>query len=227
MKKLFKSLTKFEKILWGVSLIVVLASFLSVPERDYLTLIASLVGVSALIFISKGNVVGQFLVVIFALLYSVVSVLSQYYGEMITYLFMSTPMAICAIVSWIKHPYSDGEVEVNDITKKQIATIAVSSALVTVAFYFILGALGTANLIVSTISVLTSFVASYLTFLRSPYYALGYALNDVVLIVLWILATIEDVSSFPMILCFVMFLVNDLYGFINWRRIKNRQQNNN
>ena len=215
MKKLFKSLTKFEKILWGVSLIVVLASFLSVPERDYLTLIASLVGVSALIFISKGNVVGQFLVVIFALLYSVVSVLSQYYGEMITYLFMSTPMAICAIVSWIKHPYSDGEVEVNDITKKQIATIAVSSALVTVAFYFILGALGTANLIVSTISVLTSFVASYLTFLRSPYYALGYALNDVVLIVLW------------MILCFVMFLVNDLYGFINWRRIKNRQQNNN
>lgn len=207
-----------------MSLIVVLASFLCVPDRDYLTLVASLIGVSALIFISKGNVIGQFLVVIFALLYGAVSFIFQYYGEMITYLFMSTPMAICAIVSWIKHPYSEGEVEVNDITKKQVFAIAISGTLVTLAFYFILGALGTANLIVSTISVITSFVASYLTFLRSPYYALGYALNDIVLIVLWVLATIEDVSYFPMILCFVMFLVNDLYGFINWRRIKARQR---
>ena len=70
----------------------------------------------------------------------------------------------------------------------------------------------------------TSFVAVSLTALRSPYYALGYALNDVVLIVLWIMATIAEPAYAPMIACFVMFLANDLYGFVNWRRMQDRQK---
>jgi nicotinamide riboside transporter PnuC len=75
----------------------------------------------------------------------------------------------------------------------------------------------------STLSVTTSFLAVSLTALRSPYYALAYTANDIVLIVLWILASIQDIAYLPMILCFVMFMVNDLYGFLNWRRMRDRQ----
>ncbi len=64
---------------------------------------------------------------------------------------------------------------------------------------------------------------SYLTFLRSPYYAIGYSANDVVLIILWILAAFTDISCLPMVACFVMFLFNDLYGFYNWRKMQKRQ----
>ena len=77
----------------------------------------------------------------------------------------------------------------------------------------------------STISVTTSFVAVYFTFLRSPYYALGYAANDIVLIILWTLASMENISYLPMVVCFVMFLANDLYGFYNWRKMRKRQEN--
>ena len=144
---------------------------------------------------------------------------------MITYLFMTTPMAIVAALEWIKHPYKDTEeVQVHHVTKKQITIMTVLALLVTVLFYFILKALGTANLLFSTISITTSFVASYLTFLRSPYYAIGYSANDIVLIILWILASVEDVSYLPMVACFVMFLFNDLYGFYNWRRMQTRQK---
>lgn len=225
-KNPFALLTKFELILWSVSLIVVTFSFLTVPDRDYLTLFASLVGVTALIFVSKGHVLGQFLIVAFSVLYGIISISFKYYGEMITYMLMSAPMAVGAIISWLRHPFKDtAEVEIGRVSRTQVAVLSVSAVIVTVAFYFILGALGTQNLIASTLSVLTSFVAASLTFLRSPYYAIGYSLNDVVLIALWTLATIEDVSYFPMILCFIMFLANDLYGFINWRRMQKRQGN--
>lgn len=225
-KNPFALLTKFELILWSVSLIVVTFSFLAVPDRDYLTLFASLVGVTALIFVSKGHVLGQFLIVAFSVLYGIISISYKYYGEMITYMLMSAPMAVGAIISWLRHPFKGtAEVEVGRVSRTQVAVLSVSTVVVTVAFYFILGALGTQNLIVSTLSVLTSFVAASLTFLRSPYYAIGYSLNDVVLIALWTLATVEDVSYFPMILCFMMFLANDLYGFINWRRMQKRQGN--
>ena len=63
----------------------------------------------------------------------------------------------------------------------------------------------------------------YLTFRRSPYFALAYAMNDLVLIVLWALASIEDKSYFSVVICFVVFFVNDMYGFISWRRMAKRQ----
>lgn len=57
--------------------------------------------------------------------------------------------------------------------------------LVTALFYFILKAFDTPNLLFSMISIAASFAASYITVFRSPVYAVVYAVNDVVLIVLW------------------------------------------
>ena len=225
----FKTLTKFEKGLWLTSLAVTilsyLLSYLFSGGGDLLNLIASLIGVTALIFVAKGLVLGQLLTVVFSVFYGIISVMFSYYGEMITYLFMTTPMAIVAAIEWIKNPYKDTqEVKVHKVTKKQLAVMWLLVLLVTVLFYFILKALNTANLFFSTLSITTSFVASYLTFLRSPYYALGYSANDVVLIILWILASVEDISSLPMVACFIMFLFNDLYGFYNWGRMQKRQE---
>ena len=95
---------------------------------------------------------------------------------------------------------------------------------VTAVFYFILKALGTASLGFSTLSITTSFLASWLTFLRSPFYALAYAANDVVLMVLWTLAAMKDPGSIPMVACFFAFFCNDSYGFFNWRAMERRQK---
>ena len=223
--KIFKELTKFEWFLWISSLIIVSISCLLVPQQNMVSLFACLIGVTAVIFCAKGFVLGQVLIVVFSVLYGIVSFWFAYYGEMITYLGISTPVAICAIVSWIKHPFQETkQVEISKMTSKQYVIMSVLTVVITIAFYFILKALGNANLVFSTISVATSFVAGYLTFMRSPFYALGYACNDVVLIVLWVLATITDLANMPMIACFVVFFANDLYGFVNWKKMEKSQK---
>lgn len=220
----FKTLTKFEWCLWACSLIVVTGSFLIPAEKDYLSLSASLIGVTALIFVAKGLVFGQILTVLFSVFYGIISFYFRYYGEMITYLCMTSPIAVFSVVSWIRHPYRESEeVEVYHMKRKEIARMMIFALAVTLIFYYILGFFGTAKLFVSTFSVTTSFVASYLTFMRSPYYALAYAANDVVLIVLWVAAAMTNLSSLPMVMCFVMFFANDLYGFVNWRKMEKRQ----
>lgn len=221
----FKDLSKFELILWSVSIVVVTGSFFVQPSGDILSLIASLIGVTALIFVAKGYVLGQVLTVVFAVFYGIISYYFKYYGEMITYLFMTSPIAILSVVSWMKHPYEKtAEVVVSRMNKKKIMIMLVFAIVVTVLFYFILKFLGTANLLFSTFSITTSFMASYLSYMRSPYYAIAYAGNDIVLIVLWVLASIQDISYLPMVLCFVMFFANDIYGFINWKRMRKRQE---
>lgn len=221
----FKSLNLFEWILWGASVLMIIVSSVVSGKSSALECISSLVGVTALIFVAKGLVIGQALTVVFSVMYGIVSLQFHYWGEMITYLFMSAPIALFATIEWIRHPYKDTDVvEVSRVSKKQIIVMCILGAVTTAVFYFILKALDTPNIIFSTLSVTTSFVAAYLTYLRSPYYGIGYGLNDVVLIVLWILASIKDISYLPMVMCFVMFLANDLYGFFNWKRLSKQQK---
>lgn len=227
MKK-YHYFSLFEILLWSISVVFIFASFLIFDREGYLTLVASVIGVTSLIFNAKGNPVGQVLMIIFSVLYGIISFSFAYYGEMITYLGMTAPMALFALISWLRNPYkgNKAQVEVNRISKKEVVFMLLLTPAVTAVFYFILEFFGTANILPSTVSVATSFAAAYLTFRRSPYFALVYAMNDVVLIVLWIMATLSDISYLSVMICFVVFLVNDLYGFVCWLRMFEAQKVN-
>lgn len=224
--KILKYFTKAELCLWCLSVFSITASFLIFDRENYLTLVASLIGVTSLIFNAKGNPFGQLLMVVFSLIYGIISYSFAYYGEMITYMGMSGPMALFALISWLRNPFEGkkSQVKVNSIGKKEIGFMILLTALVTVLFYFILKYFNTANLLWSTVSVTTSFAAVYLTFRRSPYFAIIYALNDIVLIVLWVYASFSDITYLSVVICFLMFLLNDIYGFISWLKMEKKQQ---
>ena len=225
MKKLLNYFTKAEIILWVFSVLMIVGSFIISGDEGILGFIASLIGVTALILCAKGNPVCQVLMIIFCCMYAYISYTFSYYGEMLTYACMSLPMAFFSLVSWLRNPYkgNKAEVKVNKLKNNEHIFMAVLTLAVTVIFYFVLKYFNTANLIPSTLSVTTSFAAAYLTFRRSPYYALWYAANDIVLIVLWTLAALKDISYISVIMCFVTFLANDIYGFVSWRKMEKRQ----
>ena len=224
IKLSFKSFSKFEISLWCASVLAVTFSFLLTDEKNWLTLVSSLVGVSALIFVAKGLAFGHLLCLIFAVVYGIVSLKLNYYSEVITYLGMSAPAALFSLISWLRHPYKNSEVvSVSSLTKKKLTLSVLFTLAVTFVFYFILKAINTSEIVVSTISIATSCLASVFSYLRSPYYALAYAANDVVLIVLWSIALFTSIAYLPMVVCFLAFLANDTYGFFNWRAIKKSQ----
>ncbi len=220
--------SKREWTLWLGSMATILASYAIFRQESFLVLVASLLGVTSLIFCAKGNPVGQVMMITFGTIYGYISYSTRYYSEMVTYLGMTVPMAIYALVCWLKNPYQGKktEVSVNCISKKEWWFLAFLTALVTAVFYFVLKWLDTPNLWWSTLSVSTSFAACYLTARRSPYFALIYSLNDIVLIVLWGIASFWDFNYLSVVICFLVFLANDLYGFYNWRKMEKKQKNN-
>lgn len=216
--------SRTETALWVGSSALITAAFLLFDRTNYLTLAASLIGAASLILNAKGNPAGQVLIIIFSVIYGVISFNFTYYGEMITYLGMTAPMSVAALISWLRNPCgSRAEVRVNRVRRREAALMLVLAAAVTVGFYFILRAFGTANPIPSTLSVATSFIAVYLTFRRSAFFALAYAANDLVLIVLWTPAALGDASYISMTVCFIIFFINDIYGFISWTCMYKRQ----
>lgn len=224
--RIFKYFKLSDILIWSIGVVAIVVSFFVFRNTQYHYLVGSIIGITALVFVSEGNPVGQVLTVVFSVFYGIISYSFAYYGEMITYLGMSLPMAIVALVLWLKNPYKGkhSEVKVNTLSLREWLIFLAAAAAVTVAFYFILRALNTANLAVSTVSVLSSFVAAYLTARRSRFYGLFYALNDIVLIAMWIMASRDSLTYLPMVVCFVVFLALDIYGFINWSVMRKRQQ---
>lgn len=206
--------------MWLASVAVISVSNLLSPEFDPLTLAAALTGVTSLILAAKGNVWAQILMVLFSVLYGVISFRFRYYGEMMTYLAMTLPMSVWSAVTWFRHPSSENrsEVTIQPLKLCQLPWLAAACAVVTALFYLLLRSLHTPNLFFSTVSVFTSFLAVSLTMLRSSYYALGYAANDAVLIILWGLASFQEPVYFPVVINFAIFLLNDLYGFFRWKK---------
>lgn len=218
MQNPWKELSVKEWWLWSISMLIVTVSNLVGGSFDVLTLAATWVGITSLIFAAKGNVS-------FSILYGIISFRFRYWGEMITYLGMTLPMAVWSAVTWLRNPSagSKSEVAIRKLEKKHFLFLLVLSIVVTGAFYFILRWLETPNIVFSTLSVTTSFLAASLTMLRSSYYALGYAANDLVLIVLWGLAAAKDPVYIPVIINFMIFFMNDMYGFISWKKRERTQ----
>lgn len=225
MKKVLTFFKPFEWILLLLSWTLIISVFFIFKNTDYVQLAGCLIGVFSIMLVSKGTPLGQVTTIIFSVFYGIVSYYVSYYGEMITYLGMTTPIAIFALISWIRNPSKENknEVKVNHLTLVEYILMLVIALVVTIAFYFILRALNTNNLIVSTISVYTSFIAAYMTLRRSKFYALGYLANDVVLIVLWSMATVSDFKYLSMVITICIFFINDTYGFINWSRLERKQ----
>ena len=121
IKSLFCYFSRKEIFLWCSSVVLIVVSFLIFDRENYLTLAASLIGTTALIFNAKGNPVGQIMIIIFSILYGIISFTFSYYGEMITYLGMTAPMAVLAFISWIRNPYNGNksEVKINCLNKKE------------------------------------------------------------------------------------------------------------
>ena len=220
MNNPIKTLTKREWSIWLGSIIIVLISNLATKDFDLLTLVAALTGVTSLIFAAKGNVWGQVLMILFSILYGITSFRFRYWGEMLTYLGMTLPMAVWSTITWIKNPSENNgnEVQIQSLSKKHIVALCISGIIVTAVYYYILKSFNTPNIIFSTISIITSFIAASLTMLRSSYYAVWYAVNDVVLIILWVLASLKDPAYIPVVVNFSIFFMNDMYGFMSWKQ---------
>ncbi len=122
MNNPIKILSKHDRILWICSLLIVFISNISVPNFDPLTLAAALIGVTSLVFAAKGNVWAQILMIVFSILYGIISFRFRYWGEMITYLAMTMPMAVWSTITWLKNPSKENknEVQIQKLTSTHI-----------------------------------------------------------------------------------------------------------
>lgn len=226
IKKVFGKWNAIELIFYiaGLALIITMSICFG---ASWMSAVTGIFGLSCVLFAAKGKIIGIFFTWVMIVFYSILSYKNKYYGEVFINLCMMFPMTIIQLISWLKNLGKDYVVKVNSITKKEIIIVCSAAALAFVAFYFILRALNTSQLIFSTISIVTSVLATYFQSRRSKYGFLAFLVNDAVLCVLWLFATLEDIKNVAMLTAIALYVVSDIYGFISWGILQKRQQKDN
>ena len=227
MKKLFKDWSILELILLFVGPAIALTVGI-VFKSDILTISAAIVGIICALLLAKGLVLGQFFGIAIVVLYSIVSYKNGFYGEMMIYILIMLPMYIWSIVEWSKHKNKETEsVEINSIKPKEWAIVSICALAIFVGFYFLLKALNTNELIISTLSVVDNIFAIYLLARRSKYGFVSYIVNDLILIVLWGIPVIQgNLLLMAMLINPFINLINDIYGVVNWSKLQKTQKQN-
>ena len=108
IKKFFKYFTLTEWILWLTSVAVITVGFILGKDKSVLSYLSSLAGVTCVIVNAKGNVFGQFVSIVFAVLYAVYAYQQRYYGEMLIYLLLMLPIHIVSVITWMRNKF-DGK----------------------------------------------------------------------------------------------------------------------
>lgn len=225
IKNYFSDWNLFEKLFLSIGILLGILS--SVIFHG--TIIDSLYTITYLttaILMSKGKVESYFIGFISVFFYGIVSYNQDYYGELLITIFLTFPIMIIGIVSWLKHQDKDEDVVIiSSLPKKEIIIAFASQLVLFWGYYYLLKAFNTDLLIISSLSVVTSVLASYFEARRSEISLFCYIANDLIIITLWLIPIINGNTSLISVLIGpILLLVNDIYGSYNWRKLKKSQK---
>ena len=228
IKRYFKDWTKFELsfLIIGLSLAIL---FTIIFKGTIIDMCYTILYFTTVLLMSKGKVESYFVGFIGVFFYAIVSFNQCYYGELLITIFLTFPIMIIGIISWIRNQdKEDNTVIINTLSKKEIVIVLISQIIMFWLYYYILKIFNTSLLVISTCSIVTSILASYFEARRSELSLVAYICNDIILISLWITPVMQaDITKIPILLCPTLLLINDIYGTYNWRRIKKKQAKQN
>ena len=225
IKKYFEDWNKFEKSFLICGLLTSIISSIIFNGTVIDTLYTSLYLITALLM-SKGKVECYFVGFVSVFFYGIVSYNQGYYGELIITAFLTFPIMIIGIISWLRHQDKEEDtVIISSLSKKEITIALLSQLVLFWIYYFILKAFNTDLLVISTMSVVTSVLASYFEARRSELSLFCYIANDLVIITLWLIPIISgQIELISVLVGPILLLINDIYGSYNWRRLNNQQK---
>lgn len=217
MKKFLKDWKSFEIALLLISVIAICVSTI-ICKSGILTCVTSLAGVLCALLQAKGKIISQWIGLAEVMLYSILSYQNNYYGEVIIYVLVVFPMYLYGVISWITHKNEETDtVNSNQIAKQEWIMLSFGSIFCFVGLYYVLKYFDTSQLIVSSLSMVTSLLATYLIVRRSKFSFLFYVANDIILVILWGIPILQgDFSLMPILIEPVILLINDSYGWKNW-----------
>jgi len=199
-------------------------------QSSLLQISASSVTMIASLLFAKARIEGYVVSLIGMVLFGIVAFNNRLFGEVGVLIFFGLPAQIAGFISWTKaltkiEDNKPAKIQIRRTSLKEISILALICGVLGIGLYFLLAAIDTNLLLLSTISVVFTVFGTILMIRRSHFGTLGFALNDISNILLWLMIVLlGDMTAVVMIVQPIMLLVNNTYGIFEWRKLLKIQE---
>ncbi|MDM5226026.1 nicotinamide riboside transporter PnuC [Cytobacillus sp. NJ13] len=224
---IFKNWTRFE-IIWLITFTLVNIYLFFAWSDSLLGLISSISGMLCVVLVAKGKIANYYFGIVQTLTYAYIAYGYGLYGEAMLNALFYFPVQFIGIYLWRQHKTNrddKGEdVIVKSLTKKGWLYTLVSIVVLTIGYGFFLKYLEGNFVWTDSATNVLSITAQILMLKRFAEQWLIWISVNVLSIFLWASALItQGGNDFSMLVMWTAFLVNSIYGYINWRKLYVKQ----
>ena len=169
---------------------------------------------------AKGKVSTYFFATINVAIYAYLTFNNHLYGEFMLNAFYYIPMNFIGFYLWSRHKdEKNGEVEGNALTPKQIVILLAATAVIVIIYWQILTHLGGQLALIDAMSTVFSVIALIMQVARYAEQWLLWIIVNIVSVIMWILLIGKDSSAVTMVVMWIAYLFNSIYGYYNWKKL--------
>lgn len=223
--------TTFEKVWLAVFTTVNAGIYLYNPDT-LLGLVATMSGMLCVVLAAKAHIGTYIFGIVQAIIYGWMSYQFAVYGEAMLNLLFYVPMQFIGFWMWKRNTVNQENTKTaaKRMNKKNIALLAVGTAVVTWLYALLLSNIGGASVGLDSITTILSVVAQFLMVARFREQWTLWIIINILSIALWInVGLTQGEMVLPMIAMWSAFLVNSIYGYVNWTKMskQNDMEENN
>lgn len=209
---------KYERIIFPLIILgIIVISFILKDSK--IALISAICGISYTILAGKGKISCYAFGLTGTMCYAYISWQNQLYGNLLLYMLYYFPMQIFGVFKWKQHLNKNtGTVYKTKLSYKERVLYFIISALLTVAFAYILYLLKDANPIIDAITTIFSITGLILTIKRAIEQWYLWAVVNTLSVTMWVEAYINGSNCFATILMWSVYTVLAVYFLHTWKK---------
>jgi nicotinamide mononucleotide transporter len=224
---ILKNWTRFE-IGWLFTFTLINIYLFFAWSDSLLGLISSISGMLCVVLVAKGKIANYYFGIVQTLTYAYIAYGYGLYGEVMLNALFYFPVQFIGIYMWKKNKTEHGvkgeDVRISSLTRKGWFYTLVSIIILTIGYGFFLKYLGGNLVWTDSATNVLSIAAQILMLKRYTEQWLLWISVNVLSIFLWLGALIsQGGNDFSMLVMWSAFLVNSIYGYVNWRKLSIKQ----
>ena len=224
---MLKGWTNFEKI-WLVLFTAVNLYLFFAWDDTLLGLISSLSGMLCVVLVAKGKISNYYFGIVQTATYAYISYTYSLYGEAMLNGLFYLPIQFIGLYLWNRHKTNNSvrgeDVKVKKLTKKGWIILIAVSVAASLIYAEILYAIGSQQVRLDSVAVVLSIIAQILMLQRYAEQWVMWIIVNVLSVILWIVTlTTSGGNDYTVLVMWIAFLVNSIYGYINWLKMTGTQ----
>jgi nicotinamide mononucleotide transporter len=224
---ILKSWTRFE-MAWLFTFTMINVYLFFAWSDSLIGLISSISGMLCVVLVAKGKISNYYFGIIQTLTYAYIAYGYGLYGEAMLNALFYFPIQFIGIYLWRKnktvHGVKGEDVKVRSLSKMGWLYTILTIFILTIGYGFFLKYLGGNNVWTDSATNVLSIAAQIMMLKRLTEQWLLWIAVNVLSIFLWLSVLLsQGGNDFSMLVMWSAFLVNSIYGYLNWRKMHVKQ----